>query len=154
MDKERLNFLFQLLSVGAVIAGLIFVAVEISQNNEMMRTQIRNEMTLAQIENTRFRQTPEMLALAVKARDTNYGFTPEEEMLWDLWIRSTARMWENMHYQQRLGLYDLDEAVANRAIWTVAFTQDEYFRNFWQQSKGDFSASFQQEIDSVILREN
>lgn len=151
MTKERLNFLFQALSVGAVLAGLIFVAIEISQNNEMMRTQIRNEMTLAQIENTRFRQTPAMLQLAVKARQPGYQFTPEEELLWNLWIRSTVRMWENMHYQQRLGLYDQDEADANRSIWTETFNQSEEFKEFWTQSKSDFSVSFRREIDSVIL---
>src|SRR5210317_891083 len=87
-----------------VLIGIVFVAAELKQNNEMMRAQIRNELSAATIDTNQSWQKPELVTLYTKILYEDYEPNLEEKRLLDLNLTATFRMWENMHYQNRIGM--------------------------------------------------
>ena len=116
----------------------------------MMRAQIRNELSAATIEINQSWQKPELVALYIKMQSESYRPTPEETRLLDLNVAATFRMWENMHYQNRIGMYDDSEVSANREIWTNAVRDNNLYREYWTRSRKQFADAFQSEIDTIV----
>jgi len=150
MSQNRANNYTQLVSVAAVLIGLAFVAYELKQNNSMMRAQIRNELSAASIELNMMWQRPELVSLYLKTSSSADNLSAEEARLLSLAIGATFRMWENMHYQNRIGTYDESEIAANRLIWSNSVKSIQVYREYWSQSKQVFSEEFQNEIDTII----
>lgn len=109
MDADRLNKWLTLIANLGVIAGIIFLAMELRQNTEMMRAQSRTAMS---------QDTGNLLTLNVS--DASYlgvvdrGLAGEEltavertqfRRTYNAWIWH----WNNLVYQHRVGLYDDDE---------------------------------------------
>ena len=142
MDQDRINRYFQYVSVAAVIIGLVFVASELKQNNEMMRAQIRNELAVSTIDINRSWQRPELISVYLKASAGAEKLTAEEARLLNLNLNATFRMWENMHYQNRIGMYDESEISVNRQVWSTFVKENQIYRDYWLESGAVFSEEF------------
>ena len=150
MDQDKANRYTQIVSVVAVLIGLAFVAYELKQSNAMMRAQIRNELAVLTIDINRSWQRPELIALYLKASAGVEVLSAEEERLLYLNLNATFRMWENMHYQNRIGMYDESEISTNRQIWSSLLEENKFYRDYWIESGASFSEEFRNEINSVI----
>lgn len=106
MDSDRLNKWLTLAANIGVIAGIVFLVLELRQNTELMRAQSRTEMS---------QDVVSLLTLNVS--DANYldavnrGLAGEEltdleqaqfRRTYNAWIWH----WNNLVYQHRVGLYD------------------------------------------------
>ena len=111
MDADSLNKWLTLAANIGVLAGILFLALELRQNTEMMQAQARSVMS---------QDTVAMLTLNVnddKYLDAvNRGLAGEElteleqaqfRRTYNAWIWH----WNNLAYQHRVGLYDDSEYV-------------------------------------------
>ena len=108
-DSDQLNRWLSLAANLGVIAGIVFLVVELRQNTDMMRAQSRTEMS---------QDTVNMLTLNVSDQEyldvIDRGLAGEElSRLEQTQFRRTYNAWiwhwNNLAYQHRVGLYDDSE---------------------------------------------
>ena len=136
----------------AVLAGIIFLAVEIDQNTNMMRSQTKNAMTENQMSfYALVIENPDMAALLFKGRGTTDTsmYTEEEFNRLSYLFNSQLRMWENEWYQYTQGLFEPEEFEARSAIWRREMGTGRYQR-FWNSFRDTYSPDFRILIDELV----
>lgn len=150
MDTDRLN---RWLTLGAnigVLVGIILLVIELDQNKDMVRAQTRNEITQG-----------ELIALGSLAGDkeltdllmrVNQGevLTPSENLRFLTHSESVFRLWQNVHYQGRHGMYE--EGEFNKHIETMEWVlnQAPYLIDYWCQLRMVYPEEFATEVDALI----
>jgi len=120
MNLDNLNRWLTLISNVAVLTGIIFLAVELQQNNLIAKAQTRTEITRSSVENTRLLQDP--ISLSVFTKINNNEEVTDQEVLWlSLAFESTFKAWQNVYYQYQVGLFDEPELEAYRETWRNRF---------------------------------
>ena len=148
MKSKKLN---QWLTLGAnlaVLAGLILLIIEISQNNEMMRAQTRSDVSYAIIDNIKLGMDPRVIA-AYQKQTNGQALSAEDESVLDAMANATLRLWENTHYQYRNGLFDDEEFEADLLVWREQMMMPEY-RKHWESRQKTYSEAFRRQIDDLI----
>jgi hypothetical protein len=150
MDTDRVSHWLTIGANLAVLASIIFLAVEIRQNTEMTRAQItlgrsQNTLDLASMQfNSDY-----IPAILVKVRDSE-ELTREELYRYRTHLRALLRIYDNDLQQYNMGLLG-DHIPRNipRIIdrWIV---QNPLGRDFWESSKVSFSSEFVEFVDAVI----
>ena len=98
-----------------VLAGLILLVAELGQNRDLMRAQIRHELsTVIADQQMAGAQNPQ-LASVLRRAAAGEELSPDEA--YQVLLRNNAliRYWEDVHYQYRAGLYDEVEFMSHRA---------------------------------------
>jgi len=150
MKSDDLN---RWLSLGAnigVLIGIFLLVIELGQNREMMRAQIRNEMAqgLAWIATQDVNDAD--YADLRRRGDNGEELSETERYQYRQYVFTFFRFWENMHYQYRIGLYDEVEFMRQREAWRGALTERPGFVIFWCSHKMTFSLEFGAEIDELL----
>lgn len=151
MTMDKLNQWLTLLANIGVIAGIVFLAIEIRQNTEMIQSQTRDAITEKQIavfewwatstENNRIRKEGNELALDL---DSPEG----DQYAW--MIAGNLRLWENEWYQYQQGLFEPEEFEPRINIWRRIVNNPGIIR-VWKGGQRDaFSPEFSALIDSLI----
>jgi hypothetical protein len=128
--------------------GLVFLVIEINQNNEMMRAQTRSGVTDAIIDNIKLGMDPRVIVAYQKQRN-GQQLSEEESYLLDQIANATLRLWENTHYQYRNGMFDDDEFEADLAVWRETMQAPE-FRQHWSSRSHTYSEAFRRQIDELV----
>ena len=132
-----------------VIAGIIFLAIEVQQNNTLMRAQTRSDIA---------RDISGMLLGNAHSPFLEEMAFPEELQAYGgntgqfrRAIASNAmfRIWENMHYQHRMGLYDDAEFRFELEAWRGNLAQ-EPIKSIWCSSRPSFSPEFVETVASLL----
>jgi hypothetical protein len=135
----------------AVVASIIFLALQLNQNSRMVQTQTRNAITESILN---FQFNAEMSGLrdiAVKGNNDPSSLTREETgKVLQLYV-SNLRLWENIHYQYRNGVFDEDEFNAERNSWKNLGARTPMLRSVYCQLKqgGSLSTAFVAEMDTL-----
>ena len=131
MTREQRRDIFEAIGLVAIVASLIFLALEIRQNSDLMRAQSRTEMA---------QDTIALLTLNVGDQDFldvwNRGNAGEElteleqtqfAYTYNGWIWH----WNNLAYLHRVGLYD--DAEYSMQFGIIRGEIDEFpgFKKFW-----------------------
>jgi len=149
-DDSRLRTYLDLAGAGAVLLGLIFVGLELQQNREMMRAQIRNDLSVGLNDVILAVAANSDLASAQRRFDQGEQISPgEEEQLWT-WENAIFRYWENVHYQYRNGLYDETEFLAQRDAWRRSMIYSRSHRWHWCDWGTSYSPEFKADMDSLL----
>jgi molybdate transport system substrate-binding protein len=151
VSASKINQWLTLVANLAVIAGIVFLALELNQNSRMMQTQTRNAITES-ILNFQFNaEASGLRAIARKASEDVANLTAEESgQLAQLYV-SNLRLWENIHYQYRNGVFDEEEFAAERNSWRALGERTPLLRGAYCQLKraGSLSPAFVAEMDKL-----
>ena len=151
MNADKINKWLALIANVAVVAGIVFLALELNQNSRMMKTQTRNAITES-ILNFQFNaETSGLRGVAAKANNDMSSLTPEEAgKVAQLYV-SNLRLWENIHYQYRNGVFEEDEFAAERNSWKALGERNPLLRGVYCQLKqaGSLSPAFVIEMDKL-----
>lgn len=149
MDKT--NKWLTLVANIAVVIGIMFLALELNQNSRMMQTQTRNAITASILDFQFDAETSGLRALAVKANEDPSTLTVEESRRVAQLYVSNLRLWENIHYQYRNGVFDEDEFNAERNSWRRLGERTPLLRGVYCQMKrfGSLSTAFVAEMDKL-----
>jgi hypothetical protein len=148
MNADKINRWLTLGANIAVVIGIILVALQINQNNRMMRTQTRNAITTSIMDFTLSSETSAAEELVLKADGDLSRLTPSETRKARLVYTALIRLWENIHYQYRNGVFDEAEFAAARNTWRLAnpLLRDQYCR---QKQAHSLSPAFVDEMDRL-----
>ena len=148
MKKIDLGQLTNTLANLGVIAGIVFLAIEIRQNNTLMQAQTRLEIA---------RETTGHMREAALS-DYVVEVSPAEwiEQLgvdgrrFYLYMFSLFRTWENIHYQWTKGLYEDSEFFVERDSWGPYINLPSVRRTFCYYRES-LSLEFRAELDGMLL---
>lgn len=147
MNPEKLNHWFTLIANVGVLIGIIFLALELRQNTEMMKAQTRDAMTEKQMGFYELQiSNPEVSKSFLDY--TGYQTSAEQFPAFTI-IRSQLRMWENEWYQYQKGLFEDEEFAPRISLWRTMLTSENY-RSFWQRVRGEHSPGLRAQIDSIV----
>jgi len=149
MTLSKLNESLTLLANIGVIAGIVFLAVEVQQNTSMMQAQTRDAMTeklvdwYAAISSSEF---------TVQSFWNSRAGTPGSELEQRAFLfmaLGNIRIWENEWYQFQNGLFDETEFEARIKQWPSVINAPGY-RRAWEATKETHSPDFVEYIDSLL----
>ena len=135
----------------AVVGGIVFLGVEIRQNSQLMKAQIRNEITQNVFTMIEMSLRPEVIDARVR-RASGEEPLPGDQFLFNGVTRGIFRSFENTEYQYRMGLFDQAEYQAN-LIFIEGLVQNPTSAEWWDQNREQFSERLQQVLDSLIARQ-
>lgn len=136
-------------SVGVLI-GILFLALEIRQNTEMMRSQTRDSITEKQMMFSEWVTTePEMAAALVAAGGGPEAMTPDQRVMYAYFLAGVWREWENSYYQFEQGLFDEQEFMPRMERWRSQM-QSPAARAQWQTSRAWYAPNFRARVDAIV----
>ena len=107
----------ELTGIAAVVAGLIFVGLQLRQSQEIAASGIYQERTSASVEGVlTMIQNEQVLAAMLKGRDGRLdAITPEERLAGEFTVFAITLLWDNAHFQHESGFLSDDgwERVRN-----------------------------------------
>ena len=150
MNLDNLNKWLTLFANLGVLAGILFLAIEIQQNTNMIQSQTRDSLTKNNFEfYSLILSSPENIDAML-----DLGFqTPElgeQAFRFNIQAQAQFRLWENEWYQFESGLFEEDEMQARRSLWISALETNPGFRQIWANRSATYSESFRREIDNIL----
>jgi len=149
--KEKLQkfaLIAEIVGGVAIIASLIFVGVQINQNHEMMRAQIRNDIATTLSErlwNMSQSERPDLFDNEASLE----LLTDNEKLRVGLWMSASFRMYENMYYQYKMGLFDEKEFEVETVAWKSVFNSPRAKASFCRNPYA-FSVDFRNYVFSIM----
>ena len=150
MESDRVN---RWLTLGAnigVLVGIALLIFELNQNREMMRAQIRNDLTTGVQELLRPALVDQDFADLLIRADTGESLSPAESYRVRTWDSSIFRYWENVHYQYRHGLYDESEFSPHKDAILDVVTKNPRMYSLWCKDRQIFSRPFMEFMDNLL----
>jgi len=141
------------LSLGAnigVVAGLVLLVMELNQNREMMRAQIRHDLSMGIVNLLQTPASDEQLAGVLLRAYRGEELTDVEQFQFELRTNALLRYWEDVHYQYRVGLYDETEFDRQRDAWKASISNSARTREYWCRVRTYYSPEFMKELDRLF----
>jgi len=147
VKKLDINETIQTIANVGVVLGIIFLALEIQQNTNAVRSSVIQALSEQTYESVRIAiENPEVRETIFASQ--NGTLTDDQKQLMDLLYESTLRVRQNRYLQDRLGVLDVDisSELGNGGIYRTAD-----FRRFWSERGETFSPGFQEYVRRELL---
>jgi len=112
MKLDEINRWLTLLANIGVIAGIVFLALELRQNQSMLMAQTRNEISRTSIELQQANRDPSQVTAFMRSV-RGEPLSDEEQYLVNRWSAVFLEFWENVDYQYRQGLFEEEDYRAH-----------------------------------------
>lgn len=136
-------------NLGALI-GLLLVVVQLRQNRDLMRAQIRHELASGIVDLLNVPAANSQLASVLRRGAVGDSLSPDELFQFRLRSNALLRYWEDVHYQYRQGLYDRVEFSRQKQAWADALTTSVGFIRYWCEVRTRYSPLFAAELDALV----
>jgi len=150
MNLEKISHSIAIFSNLGVLAGIVFLGVEIQQNTKMTQAQTRDAMTEKQMA---FYELVSTDTEAARLYDEIGGFPLErtpEQLRFEWIVRSQFRMWENEWYQYQQGLFEPEEFLPRMELWRGILTNSDEYKRLWDVWRNQHAPDFAEKIDSIF----
>ena len=148
MKKIDLGQLTNTLANLGVIAGIVFLAIEIRQNNMLMQSQTRSEIANSVTDLMKVAAVSDYVAEVSPAElIEQHGVDGRRFYLYSF---ARLRIWENIHYQWTKGLYEDTEFFVERDSWEPFLNQPSVRETFCYYRES-LSSVFRAELDGMLL---
>jgi hypothetical protein len=140
------------LTLGAnigVLIGIILLVVELDQNREMIRAQSRNDISRHISDHLSVLGSNSQLTSLMHRAEAGEELTAVEAAQHHYMFTSNKRMWENIYYQYKIGIFDEREFEAERTAWRFLINKDKSFKRIWCSTRRNYSPDFVAEIESL-----
>ena len=140
MNLDSANGWLTLIANIGVIAGIVFLALELRQNNDLMGAQDRfNRLTAATLNGTDVIQSPELIIALNKPLSEQ---TPEDETLLSYHLNNVFLVWE-------WSFRELPRDEIPTSLWSTKFC-NEITQNVWSRMKSGYSVPFINFVESDV----
>jgi len=141
--NEQLTLLANL----GVIAGIVFLGIEINQNSKMMATQTRTDIALSVMHVIEAQRNPGVVEANRKLAAGEELEFEDTYYLGNL-ARTTLRTWENTYYQYQNGLFSDSEFQADFSVWELSMP-NPHMSQSWEREKLTYSPEFRKIMDQI-----
>ena len=147
-EKRPVRWLSLVANVGALI-GLLLIVVQLRQNRDLMRAQIRHDLSMGIVELLNTPAANSQLASVLRRGELGEQLTADEQFQFDVRTNALLRYWEDVHYQYRQGLYDEVEFSAQREAWGATIGRSVGLAAYWCRVRELYSPEFMAELDAL-----
>jgi hypothetical protein len=149
MKFDRVNELLQTGANIGVILSILFLALQISRTEDVMKAQTRSTLA-SQSAALLFGEADNAdLASIVRRSYGREELTADERFRLDRLLQAYFRHWESTHYQYRVGLFDKEEYSRLREAWRLRLARPGV-ADFWCSSRIAYSVAFATAIDNLL----
>lgn len=133
-----------------VVAGIVFLAIEISQNNELLRMQADISLTSNRATGAYLIAQDNSIAAAIAKIRNGEALSQVEGLKLDSLASGVLSNWESEFRQQRSGLleYDLDRLGRG---WAAAARNFPHIEEAWKRVHDFRDPEFARFMDDVVL---
>ena len=148
MKINHLNERLTLIANLSVVAGIVFLGLELNQNTGVMKAQAQANLTANRISFAVRMMDPVNADLVVKARGED-TLTASERLRYNGIQRTLLLSWESEYYQFQNGLLNEVPATAWRRLYVDMNGMEEY----WLSFKSSLTPEFVTFFDQIIAHE-
>jgi hypothetical protein len=149
-DSGRLVRWLGLAANVAALIGLYLVVMQLQQNRELTRAQIRHELAVGIVDLLQVPAGNAQLASVLRRGAAGEALTPDELFQFRLRANALLRYWENVHYQYRQGLYDEVEFARQKAAWAASLRDSVGMTRYWCEVRALYSPLFAADLDGLL----
>ena len=155
MNIDSFNRWFTVIANIGVLAGIVFLAVEVSQNTNMMRSQTRDAVAEKQVDYFfTIGSNLETPSIWGKATSGYFGsetvLSPDERTAFFYLFQGVLRIWENEYYQFQSGLFEEPEFIPRTIAWRRFLDANKGGREVWERVQDAYSPEFVELINGLI----
>ena len=146
MESESFNKWVTLAANIGVIAGIIFLAIELRQNTDAQMSQTIHSL------NTDMREIFDMTEDYINTTSKNHSaLTQEEKLIRRTWFTRVMRIYENQWYQYTRGYLDEEFFRAYQQHLRITLGTEDY-ADLWElrTGLGFFHSGFVQYVDTYL----
>lgn len=150
MSLDSLVAISQLITAVGVIPSLIFLAVQLRQNTNAVRSaSIQNLVQSLSANAQSWVENESLVAIALKANSNPEELTEVELARLHFWFVMAIRRFEGVYFQQSLGLVDraFIEGFERSHVSLIASRSG---RIWWSKAKGTFNSGFTAYVDREL----
>jgi hypothetical protein len=148
MKKINLNETIQTIANICVVLGIVFLALEVQQNTEAVRSATVNSLSEQTYETVRLALENPDIRKAVFAARRNEDLTEDQQQIMNLVFNASLRVRQNRYLQDQFGV--LDEDVSSE-LGSGGIYRMGLFRDYWAVEKDRYSPGFQDYVERVLL---
>ena len=134
----------------AVLAGIALLIVELDQNHDTVRAQTRNEISQGELMLLSSMSSNKELAELLIRAGQGGELSDAERLMVTTQSESAFRLWQNVHYQGRNGLYDDEEFAKHVDTMRSVLSHSPWLVEYWCNNRRLYPAKFLAEIDGLI----
>ena len=150
MNTERLNTWLSFTANIGVILGLIFLAVELNQNSDLMRVQIsQSRADAAMVANEHVFNSDYLPQILVKAR-AGEELSAEETVRYRDWFRATNRNQDNVLHQYSEGMLGGNSPRSVRDFVANVVASSKRARVEWEIQKTSYTDEYIALVEEVL----
>ncbi|MSR21760.1 MAG: hypothetical protein EXR91_12440 [Gemmatimonadetes bacterium] len=140
----------EIVGIAAVVGSLLFVGLQVRQAAAATRGATQQQLSAAAREASIIMIDPDFAALLARAREAGdwSAFGPAEQVRLSAYYRVSFRVYEDAHYQFRLGNL-APELWAGFKGGLTLFLEIGGERDYWSQDQARFNAPFRALVDSI-----
>ena len=150
MTLSQLADVGELLGGIAVVASLVYLALQIRQNTKSVRSSTLHQNTNLWTALFLRLAEPEAARSYVLGMSGQPDIRPFHYTQFFFICRAMFLAFENQYYQMRQGVLDAETYAGYERSISSQFLAFRGFRIWWQQSRSVFSPAFVQHIDALI----
>ena len=152
-NGRKSQVVVQRIGVAANVAGLVgllLIVVQLQQNRDLMRAQIRHELAVGIVDLLQVPAANAQLASVLRRAERGDSLTADEAYQHSMRSNALLRYWEDVHYQYRRGLYDEEEFSRQRDAWENAMRKSVELLRYWCDVRHMYSSLFAAELDALL----
>lgn len=153
MDLQKLNSWLTFAANIGVIAGIVFLAIEIRQNSDAIRAQTRAQLAEEVTELFSVNMNDQEYAAVLMRGNNVEELSPVEKYQYFRHRSAWIHYWNNVAYQYQMGMYD--EAEFTHQISTIRADMETFpgLKVHWCENKYFATQSLIESIESNELGE-
>jgi len=153
MKVDQINRWLTLLANVGVIAGILFLALELQQNNELLAAQARRDQLDARTGGANMRLDNEYIMRVEYKALSGEPLTEYEQFQLERLFFLVTSLWEWQFDEVRAGTLDAEDLPVD--AWAYRFRDVPAQRSYWERGDGKRGRSpeFVQFVDQCVLRE-
>ena len=150
MDLDTLNAWLSLIANVAVIAGIAFLAIEVSQNTLQTKLQTSSSFqdTFTSVE-LNIASSNELLEALVRSQKGE-ELTEVDRLRVLVFYRAVLRGYQSSYYQSLAGIIDKEIWAGEKNQMIQSFGFDKGMADYWQQNKSLYTTEFNSLIESFL----
>jgi len=147
MKMDDLNKWLTLAANLGVIAGIIFLAVELRQNSDMIRAQTRANLAEELVDLFSANMNDSDYAAVLLRGNKGLELSEVEEYQYMRHRTSWVWYWNNVVYQYEMGMYDEGEFVRQFSIIRADMDIDPGIKSHWCKNRGFVSPGLAKAVE-------
>ena len=149
MKVDRFNQWITLLANAGVIAGIVFLAIEVQQNNELLTAQARRDQLDARTSNIAlFLNNPDIARLELKG-SSDQPLSQEEQLIFQYFAVYNFIHWDWQFQEYQAGLID---ELPTRG-WAAVTGRNPQWYEAWKTTYGqDNNSDFARHMEENVFK--